>query len=187
MVAVKETSKGGRAMSAAFVVTMSGPDRPGLVNRLSDVAAALGANWTESRFLRLGGWFAGVAMIKIADQDADSLAERIAALEDGVLHVTVERAHRDAAAEVEELACLGIEAVGPDRAGVVRDLSAAMTGLGVSIDELATETEDASMAGGRIFQVVAALRLPEGVTEDRALAAARDAIPDFIVDETPQD
>jgi len=174
-------------MSAAFVVTMSGPDRPGLVNRLSDVAADLGADWTESRFLRLGGWFAGVAMIKIADQDADSLAARIAALEDGVLHVTVERAHREAAEAIEDLPSVEIEAVGPDRAGVVRDLSAAMAKLGVSIDELATETEDASMAGGRVFQLGAILRLPLGVSEERVLAAARDAVPDFIVDEIPSD
>ena len=171
-------------MSAAFVVTLSGPDRPGLVNRLSDVAAELGANWTESRFLRLGGCFAGVAMIKVDDEDAESLARRIEALEDGALHVTVTRAERDAAAEVEALPALEIEAVGPDRPGVVRDLSSALTGLGISIDELATEAQDASMAGGRVFQAVATLRLPPNVSEEDAMAAARDAIPDFIVEET---
>ncbi len=171
-------------MSAAFVVTMSGTDRPGLVNRLSDVAAELGANWTESRFLRLGGCFAGVAMIKIADQDAESLARRIQALEDGVIHVTVERAHRSDAATIDGRSSVEIEAVGPDRPGVVRDLSAAMAELDVSIDELATAAEDASMAGGRVFQVVAVLRPPPGLSDDDALTAARDAIPDFIVEET---
>lgn len=174
-------------MSAAFVVTMSGPDRPGLVNRLSDVAASLGANWTESRFLRLGGCFAGVAMIQISDQDAETLAQRLSALEDGALHVTVERADRDAAPGVDTLPSLEIEAVGPDRPGVVRDLTAALAALGVSIDELATEAQEASMAGGRVFQAVATLRLPEGVGAEDALAAARDAIPDFIVEETPED
>jgi len=174
-------------MSAAFVVTMSGPDRPGLINRLSDVAAALGANWTESRFLRLGGWFAGVAMIQIADQDADSLAARLGALEDGLMHVTVERAQEEQAETTRDFPSLAIEAVGPDRPGVVRDLSRALAALGVSIDELATAAEDASMAGGRVFEVAALLRLPPGVSADDALTAARDSIPDFIVDETVED
>lgn len=170
-------------MSAAFVVIMSGPDRPGLVSQLSDAAAELGASWMESRFLRLGGCFAGAAMIKVSDAEAEALAARLTALGEGALTISVTRAHRDAAGALEEQPGLAIEAVGPDRPGVVRDLSGAMAALGVSIDELATATEDASMAGGRVFEAVALLRLPDGVSAEDALGAARDAIPDFIVDE----
>ena len=122
-------------------------------------------------------------MIKLSDSEAEALADRLTSLGDGELTVSVTRAQRDAAGALEEQPLIEIEAVGPDRPGVVRDLSGAMVALGVSIDELATATEDASMAGGRVFEAVALLRLPDGVSADDALGAARDAIPDFIVDE----
>ena len=35
-------------MNTSLVITVIGPDRPGLVSRLSDVAQKFGANWEES-------------------------------------------------------------------------------------------------------------------------------------------
>ena len=41
-------------MSVSLVVTVLGSDRPGIVERVSEVVLAAGANWEESRMARLG-------------------------------------------------------------------------------------------------------------------------------------
>src|ERR1700754_2741712 len=41
------------AATTSFVVTIIGPDRPGIVNQLSDCAERFGANWAASRMARL--------------------------------------------------------------------------------------------------------------------------------------
>ena len=43
-----------------LVLTLLGPDRPGLVELVAGVIAAHGGNWLESRMSRLGGKFAGI-------------------------------------------------------------------------------------------------------------------------------
>ena len=46
-------------MGTSLVVTVIGNDRPGIVERLSDVVLAAEANWEESRMARLAGKFEG--------------------------------------------------------------------------------------------------------------------------------
>ena len=53
-------------MSTSLVVTVIGNDRPGIVERLSEVVLTAGANWEESRMARLAGKFAGILRISVA-------------------------------------------------------------------------------------------------------------------------
>ena len=46
-----------------LVLTLIGPDRPGLVEAVAEVVAAHGGNWLESRMARLAGKFAGILRI----------------------------------------------------------------------------------------------------------------------------
>ena len=45
-------------MKTSLILTLIGPDRPGLVSVVSACAGAHGANWMESRLARLAGQFA---------------------------------------------------------------------------------------------------------------------------------
>ena len=47
----------------SLVVTLIGPDRPGMVSALSDAATAHGANWTDSLMANFAGQFAGIGEI----------------------------------------------------------------------------------------------------------------------------
>ena len=64
-------------MAASLVVTVVGPDRPGIVNQLSDVARRFGANWAESRMASLAGQFAGIVHFEVGERDADALASAL--------------------------------------------------------------------------------------------------------------
>ena len=52
-------------MKSFLVVTITCPDRPAIVERVTDMVVAHGGNWEESRLARLGGDFAGIVMVSV--------------------------------------------------------------------------------------------------------------------------
>ena len=63
-----------RRRPTSLVVTVIGPDRPGIVRLLSDRAQRFGANWAASRLSRLAGEFAGMVHFEVPRENADALA-----------------------------------------------------------------------------------------------------------------
>ncbi len=61
-------------MLTSLVVTVIGPDRPGLVRLLSDCGNAHGASWEESRMASLAGQFAGMVRFAVDSARAAALA-----------------------------------------------------------------------------------------------------------------
>jgi glycine cleavage system regulatory protein len=74
-------------MNTSLVITVIGPDRPGLVSRLSDVAQRFGANWEESRMASLAGQFAGMVHFEVPGEKAEALAGAFRALEEAGLQI----------------------------------------------------------------------------------------------------
>jgi len=58
----------------SLVVTVIGPDRPGLVSMLSERGRAFGASWAESRMASLAGQFAGIVHFAVSAENAEPLA-----------------------------------------------------------------------------------------------------------------
>ena len=54
-------------MKHYLVLTVMADDRPGIVERIADAVAAAGGNWLESNMSRLGGKFAGILLVDIAE------------------------------------------------------------------------------------------------------------------------
>ena len=76
-------------MKTYLVVTVTCPDRPGIVERITEIVVRHAANWEDSRMARLGGDFAGIVMISVAPADASALTESLEALGDHETTVTV--------------------------------------------------------------------------------------------------
>lgn len=147
-------------MKTSLILTLIGPDRPGLVSAVSACAGAHGANWMESRLARLAGQFAGVVRLEVDAAAADGLERGLLGLGEEGLKLAVVRTDVAAAAQ-PHLARL--ELVGHDRHGIVRDISAVLARHGVSIDALETACESASMSGEPLFRARAELAVPAGV------------------------
>ena len=145
-------------MTTSLVVTVIGPDRPGIVNLLSDVAQRFGANWAGSRMANLAGQFAGMVHFEVSDEEADALDTALGALESSGLRVVIARSKTGAAAPVRRR--VRLELVGHDRPGIIRDLSGSLAQSGVSIEELETHVASAAMSGENLFKVKALLAVP---------------------------
>ena len=76
------------------------------------------------------------------------------------------------------------QVLGNDHPGIVRELSATLGGHGVSIDRMTTETRDAAMAGGRLFEATIAASVPASVDVDALTAEVERLAAELQVDVT---
>jgi glycine cleavage system regulatory protein len=146
----------------ALVLTFVGDDRPGLVNALSEKIAACGAAWLESRSARLAGKFAGILLVSVPDDRATELQSSLRLLESSGLHLTVEQGASDES-EKPPGRVLKLDLIGHERPGIVRDVTQALTSLGVNIEEFASDLESAAFTGAEMFRAKARLRAPDGL------------------------
>jgi len=140
---------------ASLILTVIGPDRPGLVRALAQSVAAHGGSWLESRMARLAGQFAGIVMVDAPD----TLLTDLRALEDEGLRIVVHPGTPLAAAPKGER--LAVEVVGNDRPGIVRDVARVLAEHGVNIEELTTHVVSGSFSGETLFKATAFVRAPD--------------------------
>ena len=134
---------------ASLILTVVGPDRPGLVRVLSEAVAAHGGSWLESRMARLAGQFAGIVLVDAPE----SLLGDLRALEGQGLRIVVQSGEPAAAASAAPAEPrLALEVVGNDRPGIVRDVTRVLAESGINIEELTTGVASASFSGDTLFR-----------------------------------
>ena len=148
-------------MSTALVLTVIGKDRPGLVKAISQVVSEHDANWEASHMARIGGRFAGILQVVVAQDKAASLTSSLEKLGPSGLRVTVED---DVVTPEPQGQAYWIELVGSDQPNIVRDISMALASREVTVLELNSELSDAPVAGGRLFKLQASIRCPESLS-----------------------
>jgi glycine cleavage system regulatory protein len=146
---------------ADLVLTLIGPDRPGLVEAVADPIAAHGGNWLESRMAHLAGQFAGILRVEVPDEKAGALADALRKLETRGLRIAVEISPRPAASAHRR--ALVVDLVGLDRPGIVREISHVLAERGVNIEELVTDRGPAPMSAELLFRSRARVNVPEGL------------------------
>ncbi len=141
-----------------LVLTLIGPDRPGIVDSVATTVAAHGGNWLESRMAHLAGKFAGILCVEVADDQTEALEAALGRLEVDGLTIVVERSAR---VETRALRVLHIELLGSDRPGLVHEISALLASHGANVEELATDRTPAAHSGDHVFRADVRVVLPE--------------------------
>ena len=149
---------------ASLILTVVGPDRPGLVRALSEAVAARGGSWLESRMARLAGQFAGIVLVEAPE----SLADDLLALESQGLRIVTQQLADATPADVAAVdeRRIRLEVVGNDRPGIVRDVARVLAECGVNIEELTTGVASGSFSGETLFRATALLRAPDDAAVD---------------------
>ncbi|QKJ18207.1 glycine cleavage system protein R [Microbacterium hominis] len=152
-----------------LVLTVVGNDRAGLVAAVAEVVGDHGGNWESSQLAELAGAFAGVIEVSVAPERSEELRAALGELE-GLLTVAVHASEEDA--DAAPARTLEFTVLGNDRVGIVRDISKVLGAHDVSIERMATETRDAAMFGGRLFEATIVATVPDSVD----LESVRDEI-----------
>jgi glycine cleavage system regulatory protein len=143
-----------------LVITLVGPDHPGIVDSVSEVVVAHGGNWLESRMAHLAGKFAGVLCVEVADEQVGALEAALGRLEVSGLRVIVERS---SPVEAPRKHAMEIDLLGLDRPGLVHEISALLAAHRINVEELVTDRPPAAHSGDRMFQAHIRVVIPETV------------------------
>ena len=173
-------SSAGAAAMTSLVLTLVGPDRPGLVSALSEKVASFGGNWLESQMARLAGQFAGVLLVTVPDADVDAFATGLQELERDGLRVAIRRAGAEEPAQAYKT--LRLDLVAHDRPGIVRDITRVLAERRVNIVELTTTVTSGSFSAEQMFRAAARLRMPDGVTADELKAVLEQLGNELMID-----
>jgi glycine cleavage system regulatory protein len=163
-----------------LVLTVVGADRAGLVAAVADVVGAHGGNWENSELAELAGAFAGIIEVSVDAARVDDLRTALSAL-DGLLTIathTSETPSTDAA----EPRSFAFRVLGNDHPGIVREISATLSAHGLSIERMSTETLDAAMSGGRLFEATIVAKVPASVRVEAVQAALEELAAEIQVD-----
>jgi glycine cleavage system regulatory protein len=168
-------------MPSNLLMTVIGPDRPGLVESLATAITAHGGNWLESRMGHLGGQFAGILKVQVPEESVEPMTRALRKLESIQVSVV---ANRNAQSEVSDSAqtTLNLEVIGHDRPGIVSEISRVLAGFKINVEELETERLSAPMSGEMMFQARARIALPRSCEEGEVRAELEHIASDLMVE-----
>lgn len=151
-------------METSYIVTFIGDDRPGLVEQLSKVIESNRGNWLESRLSQLGGKFTGLILVSLPDDSGAALQADLKALAATGLSVRVTAASGTAMAHSGRDITLTV--IGPDRLGIVREISRALADRQVNVVEMDSHVSSAPMSAEMIFKARIDAQIPEATDLD---------------------
>lgn len=143
-----------------LVLTLIGPDKPGIVDSVAAAVADHGGNWLDSRMAHLAGKFAGVLCVEVDEGRAAELEAALARLAADGLTIVVERS-APVAAPLQR--ATEIELTGLDRPGLLHEVSALLASSRINIEELDTDRAMAAHSGEPIFHARLRVAIPESV------------------------
>ncbi|MDO6565178.1 ACT domain-containing protein [Amphritea sp. 1_MG-2023] len=166
----------------SLVLTVIAPDKPGLVELLSQTIATNGGNWLESSMSRLAGKFAGILIVSVPEALADSLIEALQQLEaQGLRVITARSPGHQTATDSNHIT---LELIGHDKPGIVREISQVLSRLNINVERLSTELVSGSMSAEELFKAEADLTVPIGVDLDDLQQSLEAIANDLMVDIT---
>jgi len=168
--------------NVGIVLTVIARDRPGLVERLSDVVERHSGNWIDSSLARLGGEFAGIVQIVLPGPALAAFEAALAALSKDGIDCLVRRDPSYAGVILTGGPHARLELTGVDHPGIVHEVSSALARHGVSIDALETRVFQGSMSGEAMFAAAADIVLPPHLSSDELRLLLEDIAQDIMVD-----
>ena len=160
-----------------LVITASGEDKVGLVDRLTNRIAESGCSIAESRMSVLGGQFALIMLLSGPWNALSKLESQLEPLGDQlgltIVHKRTRRRER-----AQPAVPYRVEVVAMDHPGIVHKLSAFFARNGINIEELQTDTYPAPHTGTPMFSVT----ITVGVQADVHIPTLRGDFLDYCDD-----
>lgn len=148
-----------------IVITLTGPDRVGIVEEVTGLLLGLKCNIESSRMARLGGEFAVIMLVSVPDGASADLADTFRTLTDQGYKVTY-----SLTAQAPESAHVGwasfrIEVEGADHEGIIHEIAQGLSKQGVNIESMETSARPAPTSGTILFTMLAEVAVPPGLAD----------------------
>jgi len=157
-------------MRTTLIITVTCPDRPGIVEKVAAAVDSHGGNWEESRMARLGGDFAGIVKVTVPAERAAELRAALANLADETMSVTVKVAEPVAATETAAAQACSLKLAGADHEGIVHRVAAYLAAKGINVGEMETALARAPVSAAPLFRMNALIELPADMSIEQLQA-----------------
>ena len=160
-------------MDTSYIITFIGDDRPGLVEQVASTIEQCNGNWLESRLSQLGGKFAGLVLVSLAG-DGQALESALKGLSTSGLSVRVTPANA-AGFNISQAREIRIRVIGPDRPGIVAEVTRALADHAVNVVGMESEVTSAPRRAEHLFEA----RIEAEVEQSVSLDALIDTLDDI--------
>jgi glycine cleavage system transcriptional repressor len=147
-------------MSINIVLTLSGADRVGIVEEITELLLKLGGNIETSRMSRLGGEFAILMLVSLPSGQSASLDKAISELPGRGYKVTITPTESTYAEAHAGWQSYQIEVKGADHEGIIHEIAQTLSRSGISIEAMDTGTTRAPNSGTTLFTMSALVAVP---------------------------
>lgn len=151
-------------MTTRIVFTLTGPDRVGLVDEVTETLLGLGGNVETSRMMRLGGEFAMLMLVALPAEGAAKLEASLEHLADAGYKVTAGETGEPADAHAGWLS-YRVDVQGADHEGIIHEIAHGLARRGIDIESADTETKHAPISGAPLFSMTALVLVPPALDE----------------------
>jgi glycine cleavage system transcriptional repressor len=146
-----------------FVVTIIGPDRRGLVAKITEEIVSQKANIEESHMSRLGGEFAVLMLLSLNPDNEKSLFEGLNNLDPNQVKVFIKETDLSRVSVFEGFVPYKISVIGADHEGIVHRVAEYLADLKIQVDEMETHVTKAPVTGTPLFAMEASVQVPPDI------------------------
>src|SRR5580693_7761529 len=150
-------------MKMKFVLTLTGPDRIGIVDEVTGLLLERGGNVETSRMARLGGEFAVLMLVSMPAEQFSGLEKGLETLTAQGYKVTTTLAGQTYAQAHPGWLPYRIEVEGADHEGIIHEVAHYLSGRGISIESVDSVSTPAPTSGSPLFAMTAQVVVPPGL------------------------
>jgi glycine cleavage system transcriptional repressor len=147
-------------MNKTVVLTLTGHDRIGIVQEVTNVFVKHGGNVENSRMARLGGEFAMLALVSLAGQELAAFEKELQKLRDEGFQITLLQTEDNHTKKYAGWLPYMIEVLGADHEGIIHEIAQQCAEQGINIEDMETTTAPAPMSGTLLFTMKATVLVP---------------------------
>ena len=167
-------------MESSYIITFIGDDRPGLVESVAKVVEENHGNWQQSQLSQLGGKFAGLVLVSLPEGHGEQLEGALQELSQSGLSVRVTPS--GTAPGNASSASITLSILGPDRAGIVREVSQALASRHVNVICMDSGVVSAPMSSEKLFSACIKAEIPADTDRDELLDILDDIANEMTLD-----
>jgi glycine cleavage system regulatory protein len=149
-------------MQSHAILTILTDDKPGIVELVANAIERVGGSWVDSHMQHVHGKFAGVVVVSIGSNMEDALKLSLEKLPGDDIHLQLAWAN-STESEKSVSSRKRIHVIGPDRTGIVKEISSAMAERSINLMGLVSECSSTPWTGEPLFQAEAEIDVPAAI------------------------
>lgn len=171
-------------MPKKFVLTLTGSDRIGVVEHVTELILECGGDVQASRMARLGGEFAMLLLVSISETEAKHFPSNIENLSSEGFKVAITETELGATARRKEWLPYKIEVRGANHEGIIHEIAEYLSQQGINIESIETNVVPAPMSGAPLFTMDAIVVVPPDLFKNKWQDDLEEVADELYVDLT---